>query len=507
MIDPVLLLTIAATAIALYQILPETKQVRISYAIGKNYLLCIFLIVVGVVALSIVSATSFLNISDNLIWFWDFALNASFIFELIQLMALFGILAIIFVIFFKTTIPIANKNNFIEILENFWLENKYIAFFSLIEENYASLFIPETEMNLLERDPFLDYFNAKLSDDAFIAKLVLFKPYLGLKICLDQQLESDFKELFIDQYFKELIRNEKSILYHEIKCSQNTVLGTCRRFLIEEQNKILYSLFSDLHVAHNIGYRFGIWRPIGEAVMKVLDTKYSQRFDDYNEYRANLGLTLRSNLKDPVFCGITFFDIMITEAIYQRFQSHFFLYYYEYFIDKICRNFQINDAADPAAEFPNYYAVLLKSIIYNMRDWVQLIESDTQNVSQPVTNLTPHGDNQNIIKHAIICFAHCLGTILRCRNLSQRLKFDFFEEYMDLYFDLAKSTDDLVRKYAEVMKNCLLDNLQSNKQNGDYRNEIIQAWEFFDKIPMRLDTIGHPILDEFERQFHEALRV
>ena len=503
MIDPVLLLTIAGTVIALYQILPETKQVRISYAIGKNQLLGIFLILIGVVALSLVSATSFLKIPEDLIRFCNFTPATSFIFELVQLIALFGILAIIFVIFFKTTVPIANKENFIEILENFWLENKYVAFFSVIEENYTELFIPETKMNLLEGDPFLDYFKAKLSDDAFIVKLVLFKPYLGLKICLDPQLESDFKELFIDQFFKELIRNGTSILYHEMNVCQNIVMDTHRRYTIEGRNKILHSLFSDLQVA----YALSIWKPIGEFVMTVFDTKYSQRFDDYNEYRANLQPDFHSNLKDPAFCGIRFFDIMVTEAIYKRFQSHFWLYYYQYFVDKICRNYQINDTGDPAATFPNYYAVLLNRIIYNMEDWIRLIESDTRNVSQPVTNLTSHGDEHNIIKHAIICFAHCIGTMLRSRNLSPRLKFDFFAVYMRLYFDLAKSTDELVRRYAEIMNYCLLENIQSNWQNADYRLSIIQAWDCFDKIPMQLDTVGHPILDTFEHQFHEALHI
>jgi len=465
-------------------------------------LLCIFLIMIGVVALSLISATSFLNIPEDLIQSCNYISNTSFIFELIQLVALFGILTIIFVIFFKATAPIANKNNFIEILEDFWLKNNYIAFFSLIEENYTSLFIPETEINLLENDPFLDYFKAKLSDDAFIAKLVLFKPNLGLKICLDQLVESDLRELFIDQYFKELIRNGKGILYHEMNVCQNIVMNTHRRYVIEGRTKILHSLFSDLQVAYNLN----IWKPIGESVMTVFDTKYSQRFDDYNEYRANFQPDLRSNLRDPVFCGIRFFDIMVTEAIYNRFQSHFWLYYYQYFVDKICRNYQISETADPATAFPNYYAVLLNRIIYNMEEWIRLIESDTQNVSQPVTNLSSHGDDHNIIKHAIICFAHCIGTLFRARNLSPRLKFDFFAVYLNLYFDIAKSPNELVRRYAAVMKSCLLENIRSNTQNPGVRTGLEQAWSCFDKYPMQLDTVGYPILDEFEHQFHEALR-
>jgi hypothetical protein len=141
-----------------------------------------------------------------------------------------------------------------------------------------------------------------------------------------------------------------------------------------------------------------------------------------------------------------------------------------------------------------------------MEEWIRLIESDTQNVSQPVTNLSSHGDDHNIIKHAIICFAHCIGTLFRARNLSPRLKFDFFAVYLNLYFDIAKSPNELVRRYAAVMKSCLLENIRSNTQNPGVRTGLEQAWSCFDKYPMQLDTVGYPILDEFEHQFHEALR-
>jgi hypothetical protein len=165
-------------------------------------------------------------------------------------------------------------------------------------------------------------------NEQFVESIVKLYPYFGIRT-----FQYDVREVyeFTEIYLRKLFEKNDSVLYFEIKNNQNISSG--HRYFISEGNKLIYALFSDCRIAEKLY----AWKPIGEGLIEHLD--YLNKNKDVDEYNFELGTFDKDFLRYPISVAIRFFDIMVSEAIFQNIQWHMWLYYFPLFT-KICTNFE-----------------------------------------------------------------------------------------------------------------------------------------------------------------------
>jgi len=209
----------------------------------------------------------------------------------------------------------------------------------------------------------------KLLTEELINQIILYKPYLGLKIISDQNIEAFFKGEFSDLYFSNLFVENNSILYREIENNQDFDIGSYK-YKIKDENKILKIIFSPITLNNEetiIAEQLSVYRPIGNAVLKILKNNENLVEDNYNDYQDEIISIDRDNraFSDPIYAGIFFFDIMIRESIYLKIEWHMWLFYYYEFTKQICINYKEPKNYPLFYEFSNTYSYFLYLIIHN----------------------------------------------------------------------------------------------------------------------------------------------
>jgi hypothetical protein len=311
-----------------------------------------------------------------------------------------------------------------------------------------------------------EIFRLALLHPEYIRAVVRIRPYSGLRVLsLDIPERYDFS----DEYFRQLLANRTSILYWEIK-----------------NNRLFRHIFHDAHVAEALG----VWQPIGEQMIAELDRLHRNADDDhYNgpleDYRE------RGQWKCPLFVGIRFFDIMVSEAIDQNIQWHMWLYYFTYVTDRICRNYQPDpEKIDLDVEFPTPYSSLLYEIVSTLRNWIRKVEDlPPEQDNSVLESTTLVHENGNPIKSSILALGECLRAILIAQNVTPQLKHYLASIVFNLYFQFVRQ-ESLVR-YAEVLRNVLLaGGLFERQEDGpEYLGGTIQGLVRNDNVPHRQEDV------------------
>ncbi|GAF68446.1 unnamed protein product, partial [marine sediment metagenome] len=366
----------------------------------------------------------------------------------------------------------------------------YSCLAGLIDDNYHTIF----HSGASDKENFSNKIKKELLDRQFITYIANFKPYFGLRIIIDTELDFFIYE-FADLYFEALLRNRDSALYREIENNQN--LSRLHRYSIPEGNRIIYSFFSNISLAKDLE----VYRPIGDGVIDMLNEQQKKEGDIYNEYQEGY-IGERQTFDNPIFIGIRFFDIMILEGIYQKADWHMWLYYYSYFVDKICRNYKLDKYSRPEAEFPSTYSYLLYEITSNLVDWIELIEDDTAKVKQKLEHVDCSHENNNILKSSIICLVQCSHRILDTDAIPYRFKQYLTDMMFKLYFKLALSTKKIAQEYGKVIACCI--SIQNyGKEDDAYRQLLIEYLGSFDKVPILHKNDASMILKELENRLRE----
>jgi hypothetical protein len=323
----------------------------------------------------------------------------------------------------------------------------------------------------------------RLLDYNYIKNIVHYNPYFGLKILIDDRLDRFFREDFAHSYFKELMRNENSVLYREIQ-NTNEFVGSMYRYKISQNNKILYNVLSDIDITDENS----LYAPLGDLTEELLENQGKKPDDIYNGYVSNLDISSPERLNDPIFMVIHFFDIMIREAIYQNKEWHMWLYYYDGFVRQISSNFRLTENSEPDYEFPNVYSVMLYLIIDNLISWIRLIIRDTQNVMKELRTDDCDHENENIIKSSIICLSICLSHILNSENrIPENFKLYLLNPIFRLYFALILNNNPIVNDYGLVLENCLLNRASESDNNKSLIIEAINRIQVH-KLPITENT-------------------
>lgn len=329
-----------------------------------------------------------------------------------------------------------------------------------------------------------------------VRALAQLKPYFALRIFA---LKSQERYEFSDEYLRQLMADRASILYWEIEHNQN--LSARHRYALPDANRLLQYFFRDVRNAEDLG----VWRPVGEYMIAELDRLRDSGVEDpYNgplgEYRE------RTRWKCPLYTGIRFFDIMVSEAIDQDISWHMWLHYFNYVTERICRNYHLNPrSTDPSDEFPSPYSVLLYEAIATLRNWIQKVsELPEGQANAQLTGEPLNDDNGNPVKSSIFVLGECLRSILTTEAAPARLKRELASIALDLYFKFARS-NAWWSGYAEVIREVLLVGgmYERTQDSPDYLGELIKALVANDNLPHRRDDVTE-LLSALTQRFLET---
>jgi len=326
-----------------------------------------------------------------------------------------------------------------------------------------------------------DIFHQLLLSENFIYSIVQKRPYFAIEL-LNRPLHEKFD--FLNLYVTALLSDTSSILYYEIQNNQN--ISSSHRYYIIESNRFLYYLLKDAKV----GEKLSVWKPFGEYSLSCL---YSQaRNPDKDQYNQDMGDYYENGKwKCPLFITIRFFDIMVSEALYQNIQWHMWLYYFPIIVERIERNYSPQGAlVKEISEWPIKYSYLLYQVVSTMCSWVRAlrdIPSSQDNVilkSQDTEN-----ENGNIPKSTILALCRCFRFILNSENISPEFKNYLLDSLFSLYFDIRVLED--YKGYAEVLKIALIQGGEyyTGKNRKDYIEQIVIAFNSFDSIPYKYEHV------------------
>jgi len=264
-----------------------------------------------------------------------------------------------------------------------------------------------------------------------VSAIVRLRPYFALRL-----LDADGHEIFdfVDIYFRLLLEDKHSILYFELRSNQN--LDWNHKYWLPQSNRLLFFLFSDARKAETLG----AWKPIGEALISMLDDLAANpEGDPYN--RAMGEFHERNKWGDPLFVGIFFFDVMVSSALHQGVKWHMWLYYFPHFVKGIVRNYRIaGSLVDTYAEWPTKYSYLLYRIVTALTDWLEAAASLPTDQGNVQIQLPPmENENGNIPKSAAFALTDCMRQILLAEQIPEQFRRYLTGIVYRTYFELRSN--------------------------------------------------------------------
>lgn len=456
----ILVFTVLATLVAVYSILPEYRQLRVGYSFGRRMWIIVGLLATGILLLYIASLYVDHLITGDLvpvsILGFQTVIEASklfFLIEVLQIAVSIAISGIFLAVFLRDPPTIRNPGYLADKMRGIRNENEFSTLVSVLEDNYDALIRNQSD----SIEPVDQYTETLLLDPEFAEQHSLTNPYFEIQLIEDDELESFPRHEAVDLYLQALVRNSNSIFYREIRNNKHRI--DTNRYEIPESNQLLYAMLSDCNVAHELR----VYKPIGDTIIQLLQEQRKQEQDDYNNRQSTFSVFSDSDevFQDPVFTTIRFFDIMVSESLYQGMNTHMWLYYYTHFTDNICENFEITDYSRPNEEFANDYAYLLYAMFSNLEEWIELADRNPGDISMDLQSVSPMVENGDILKSSIRCLVQCHRHILVTSEIPDRFKRERTESLFKTYFKLASSSNQTAQDYGEVLLLFMEEEMQS----------------------------------------------
>lgn len=244
-----------------------------------------------------------------------------------------------------------------------------------------------------------------LSSRRLVGHLAIARPYLCIGI---MERATRIDDGFQDEFFNALLANEASVLYSELKNSQNFGKGG-HRLALPDENRLLSFYCVEIDVAA----RLGVYRSVGETVLaridadEVLEKKLNGRLLTFQEVGKH---------HDPVSAGIRFFRIMVLEGLHQRIADHLWLHYMPFFASRLVDRAREARPEDENHEFPTPLAYLLYEVIDATAVWVR----DADALTKPGEELLPdHPDGNHV--HISFEAAEAIGRVIKPILMSPRV--------------------------------------------------------------------------------------
>lgn len=354
---------------------------------------------------------------------------------------------------------------------------KIKAFFTKLSANlkhyigkFIRLFVQES------RDKYQqiaqDLLHLLFTNHEFVTTVIGYQPELGLKA-----FEHEFYNYhdYVDIYFYEFIKNSRSVLYYEIRNNKN--ISSDHRYFLQKENLLLNFLFKDCKVAQ----RLEVYRGISNYINDYLDDLNKHEEDPYNYDYGNF---TDSKWCSPIFVGIRFFDIMISETMHQEINWLHPIYYFRVLTEKILKNFDILDNVwREHHEWNSKYAYLLYEIVSTLNS---IVFWTTYSKTKLLINLEREDDkleSGNIPKACIIYQIKILDLIAENEKVPEKFKCYLMNIVLRLLFELRSSGLDEPIKYSKVLINCIKTHMiKLKKLNVNLYSLIRKSYHEFDKI-------------------------
>ena len=321
-------------------------------------------------------------------------------------------------------------------------ESPFARFMAAARRRVAAL-LPTYER---ESEAANDIIRSAVLAPAFVKAMAVSRPYAALRI-LAQWPESADKNEFVFLYFSELVENVSSVFYTELARNQGM---TAHGYEIPPTNRLLHFFLLDAKVAQ----QFRLYKPVGDFVERHLDELQRHPEQDfYNRMPGQFDDEERNRW--PVYAAVRFFDIMITQALYQGIEWHMWLYYFPPFVERMLRNYQSDSGMfDPDAEFPLRYSKLLYEVFDVLRDWILALEYIPEAQRNTVLkNTQPTHENANIPKSSILALSICLRQVLESNKVGEGQKRSLTNMALELYFELRGiQRDNYASALVEALK-------------------------------------------------------
>jgi hypothetical protein len=460
-----LVFTILAAAAAVYAVLPKSRQLRVRYVFGDWYFYLATagaIVIIAVYLVGVYLSTAEITFS---LFCWVICFPALFWIELTQV----GIASMItgFTLYrlWETNPVIRRDAGLARTIRSLYTEQNYDTLVSVIGDHYQKL-IQDTSGSKAPASRATT--ERVLLDSHFTEQYAKLNPELGIRIIGDEQADIP-REEFTKAFLTGLHNDESSILYHEIENNRN---GEGSRYDIERENRLIRTLFSDCAVAKDVL----AWKGIGDNTQQILDELYRSP-DPYSDRRKRFSLMNDGTLvfRDPLFVSVRFFDIMVTEAVYQNIDHHMWIGYFDGFTKKICRNYELGDHADPTAEFPNDYSYILNEMVEVLTKIIGFAISDSDSVRTAASRPDINHESDIIktcIRNLFICHSHILTADEIPAQFKQYLSNDVF----DVYFELAECDTQECNMYHRVMRGHIVSDDPLNPIPSDNREEYLHRF-------------------------------
>jgi hypothetical protein len=236
-------------------------------------------------------------------------------------------------------------------------------------------------------------------NDTFLENLVNINPYLFVDIIEELNVEELKNDEFINKYLKILTLNKNGFFFREIRNNQN--LTTNDAYRIEKERPILYAFFNDIKVC-SINEA---WRGIGEQAIYEIEEEakksYSQLRESDREQENDTIWSYRITI------AISYFDIMVRQAIVQKIDNHMWMFYYFHFVHVILSNMEDLPSENSTQNRESRNFNLIEMIFDKMIDWKKV-------------NIL--SKNDNMYKSIYDCIGQCIYEVSKSNKLCREDK-------------------------------------------------------------------------------------
>ncbi|WP_166115233.1 hypothetical protein [Pseudoalteromonas sp. Z9A5] len=275
-----------------------------------------------------------------------------------------------------------------------------------------------------------------LKSKPFVQHLTISYPLLCAKFTTSR-FNGD--EEFTTNYLTELISNQQSSLYRELKDNQNC--SYTGEYYIDESNQLLSFYFMDIKTASDTS----IWKPVGDYTTNFIKKQRGTN----NFYNSSYDYSYEDDKwQCPIYITICLFKVMVSKAIFDRHQDHMWLMYIEFFIDEILANYEPKPLIDLEREFPTHFDFLIYFAISTCCDWARtpVYLTNINNVAE--------SDKKGYPEYWA---SKTLGQILRKVILSSKQTDTQCIYYLEMVVRLVNELDQSNHKdYSKLIMNALL---------------------------------------------------
>lgn len=411
--DSKLLLTFVGLLISIYNLLDSTEKRYVKYRLKKtDFFSLIFLF-------GFLTIQGFYDLKEksNIVYYWS-------IFNLlyISLMSLYYF--------------------------NRFKNGKFYNIKSFIQTFIRNYELKNFNQNILDMREQFDLFKNKKNKELekclydmcdnsiFIKEVSEQSPREGMEIFINNDnLRMESKQKFIREFYKELILNENSQFFYQLKTINEyfNYYGdghNLHSYHLSDEEYFLYPFLNKDLLADSF-----LCNPIREAAHLYLKNQALKNKDENNNLDGYI--SNKNKWNNPIYICISFTDFVVREGIRNKTDDPMFLYMHTDIVEGILENIKYTDTNfTENGEWVNNYEYYLDEVVGNMISW-----SKSSIIDQ--SYFCP-----KIFDYALLMLFSSIKSILN-KKIREEFKIDLLKRMLEMYLEVYKINTD---KGTEILK-------------------------------------------------------